>query len=1643
MACDEYILPALASGGYFTGSGGTGSGLSAGDAITSSQLIYVYAQSGTVPNCTAENSFQVTINETPVADQPSDVQVCDCYVLPALGSGNYFTGPNGTGTALFAGDSVCASAAGQSETITVYVYAETGTVPNCTDQNTFSVVIAPIQADAPADVVACDEYILPGLASGNYFTGPAGSGTPLFAGDAIGSTQLVYVYAVSGTNPDCTDQNSFTVSIFESPEAFTPTPLEVCDDNNDGFALFNLSLKTAEITGGNAGLVVTYHETLTNAENGVSAIGPNYSNINQWMQTVYARVTNQGAPECDTIVELVLIVNTRPVPNAISDYEQCDYDSPGDGFEQFLLSTKTQEATAGQPDITVTYHATLADAQSGLSAIDPDAPYTNATAFQQTIYVRIENDITGCSATTSFDLVVNPLPVPAAPTPLVGCSDGVNNSQSVFDLTVKNNEITGAQAGFTVSYYNTLADAQSETGAIDPPNAYTGQDGEIVYVRMENADTGCYSTTQLLLEVIEGPIANDPQPLEYCDPNNDGFGNFDLSLAIPQIIGGAANVTVTFHETPQDAQFGTNAVGPLYSNINQWTQVIYVRVESNLAPCYDTVELQLIVNPTPVAATPDPIEVCDDNTDGIGTFNITIREADILAGADPALHTVTHHVTQANAVAGQNTISNVLAFNNTVPGTQTIWVRVTVDATGCSDTVPLVLIVNPRPVVPFPAPAYELCDVNSTGDEIEEFDLAGYAQNITSVPGMAVSYYLTQADAIAGTPALPSPYPNAVPGVQTIFVRVENQDTGCFSVTLLDLRVEPLPVPVVPEPAAECDADGDGFAEFDLDALVADILDGAPDTEVTFHETYDNADMGVFPLASPYANVNAFAQSIYIRAENTDTGCYSVVAMQLEVSASPVMPALDPVQVCDNNQDGLHSVDLTQQTPVILAAQTGGSTYTVFYYASQASAQAATGAIVNPQSYPGTDGQTIWVRVNDTATGCFAIGSFVLEIDSPLAVLPAYQLSLCDNVAPFQDSMATFDLTSMDSVIAGTAAGYTVQYHLTLADAQSGNAVASPESFSNGTIPGTNNPYTLFVTVTDDATGCVSYTTLTIRVLPLPAPKTDPADLVACDDVDSPNGTEIFDLTVNEAYIADGDTSLTFEYYDANGDQITDPTQYEGAGTVYIHVMNSMVGSDGENCYAVVEQLLIVNPLPVLNPGVVNAVCQQNNDGFALFTLSQSNAGVLGAGQDIAGFAFSYHLTLADAQSGTGALPDQYTNTVPFQQEVFVRVVNASTGCASTVGVTLIADNGSAATDPGDITECDTDGTNDGFMQFDLTQLDAAILGAQGPEYTLHYYDDQAAMLADIAEGPSTDYSGAIADPAAYTNLAPFSQVVYALVLNTDSVTGCPAVVDFLITVNPLPEPVISDDSNGIICVDFETDQASPVTLTTNYGSDPAYSYEWYLGGDVVGTGPQYTITSIAGDTATYGVVVTDIATGCVSDPMATTVITRSGPAVITDIQVTNAFTDSQTITVIADGYGQYEYSLDGGPWQAGNVFYGVPLGVSDAGEHDIRIRDILGGCGPDTEGTAKLIGYPNYFTPNGDGIHDTWNIVGLQDQLNAKIYIFDRYGKLIKQISPSGDGWDGTMNGSALPSTDYWFRVEFEERGAAKEFRAHFSIKR
>ena len=97
--------------------------------------------------------------------------------------------------------------------------------------------------------------------------------------------------------------------------------------------------------------------------------------------------------------------------------------------------------------------------------------------------------------------------------------------------------------------------------------------------------------------------------------------------------------------------------------------------------------------------------------------------------------------------------------------------------------------------------------------------------------------------------------------------------------------------------------------------------------------------------------------------------------------------------------------------------------------------------------------------------------------------------------------------------------------------------------------------------------------------------------------------------------------------------------------------------------------------------------------------------------------------------------------------------------------------------------------------------------------------------------------------------------------------------------------------------------------------------------------------------------------------------------------------------------------------------------------------------CGITNE-NISVIGFPNFFTPNSDGFNDSWHVYGINTpkQVNSIVNIFDRYGKLLIQLNPFGNGWDGTFNGQKMPSSDYWFYVKLIDN---RIFKGHFSLKR
>jgi gliding motility-associated-like protein len=294
FVCDMFELPELLNGNYYTESMGDGTAMFANDEIVDDTTIYIYSETGTATNCYSESSFDITVYETPQVDNLVDISVCDTYSLTNLTNGNYFTETMGGGTQLYVDDII-------TETQTVYVFNETETNPNCYSESSFIITINETpQIDAPVNVSACDLYLLPSISNGSYFTGPGGTGFGLTIGTEITASQNIYVYAETGTIPNCYSENTFLVQINNTPPVDDVEDISVCD-------LFVLPA-----------LVNGNYYTGPNGTGSQLQTGTEISAS----QTIYVFAETGTTPNCENQSEFEITINPTqtPVFNDMSSY---------------------------------------------------------------------------------------------------------------------------------------------------------------------------------------------------------------------------------------------------------------------------------------------------------------------------------------------------------------------------------------------------------------------------------------------------------------------------------------------------------------------------------------------------------------------------------------------------------------------------------------------------------------------------------------------------------------------------------------------------------------------------------------------------------------------------------------------------------------------------------------------------------------------------------------------------------------------------------------------------------------------------------------------------------------------------------------------------------------------------------------------------------------------------------------------------------------------------------------------------------------------------------------------------------------------------------------------------------------------------
>ncbi len=596
--------------------------------------------------------------------------------------------------------------------------------------------------------------------------------------------------------------------------------------------------------------------------------------------------------------------------------------------------------------------------------------------------------------------------------------------------------------------------------------------------------------------------------------------------------------------------------------------------------------------------------------------------------------------------------------------------------------------------------------------------------------------------------------------------------------------------------------------------------------------------------------------------------------------------------------------------------------------------------------------------------------------------------------------------------------------------------------------------YKLVSTLNNNCTGLGQFY-LQINTVPI---ATVVNNMIACDNLDDGNATNgevAFNLESNTPTIlgtqSAADYTVTYHETPAQAQSGANPlaSPYTNTTrdlqTIYVRVTNNTTG-----CFTNHEQFdLIVNPLPVANFVDNIEICDDASDGSASNGFSQSidlsvqTATILGT-QDPTQFSVTYHDSLEHAQSGFPELnTTSFQNSIPFRQTIYVRVFNATTGCANGISTFDVIVHGAPnvlLTDISNLSLCDdaTDGddTNGVVQNFDLTTQTTSILNnydiALHDDFTISYHRSQA--HAETGDSPITDSEASQYQNTPQPDGNP--ERIYIRVTNKD--TGCISTDTYFdLIVNPLPDFEVTTPQ--IVCLND-----TPLTLIAE-NPTASYSYQWTLVSDVSVLGNNQTLDVL--EAGVYRVTATNTTTGC--SRFYDITVNASEPAKFTldDITIVDD-SDNNTISINTTnlGIGDYEYALTNEQGDFVKNYQDTPVFENlEGGIYTILIRD-KNGC--DVTGvptlTVPVIEYPKFFTPNNDGVNDTWFIKGANSTFfqSSAIYIFNRYGKAVAEIKLNEPGWDGTYNGKKLPSDDYWFSIKLQgETIGNRERKGHFSL--
>ncbi|WP_232730377.1 T9SS type B sorting domain-containing protein [Lacinutrix sp. Bg11-31] len=440
-------------------------------------------------------------------------------------------------------------------------------------------------------------------------------------------------------------------------------------------------------------------------------------------------------------------------------------------------------------------------------------------------------------------------------------------------------------------------------------------------------------------------------------------------------------------------------------------------------------------------------------------------------------------------------------------------------------------------------------------------------------------------------------------------------------------------------------------------------------------------------------------------------------------------------------------------------------------------------------------------------------------------------------------------------------------------------------------------------------------------------------------------------------------------------------------------------------CISYGEITLEYAPLPNISNTTLFE-CDANQDGFTTYNLYDASDSVTNNDTDLG--VLDFYTSSADANLETNPItnPNNFNNT-SVTQPVYALVVSQTSGCKAIAEVILDISTNTLTLQ--DVNACD-DEIVDGFSTFNLNDVRTTLQFQVPANATITFYTSSADAFTET-NSINGNFSNTIQD----------SQTIFVKVV-TDT-NQCYAISE--LTLNILFTPQLPEDESFLYCLNSFPNTINLVGGVTNDIANNHY-YQWLFNGTDTGiTTPFFEANQIG----VYTVIVTD-PNGC-SNTRDLTLVPSNEPT-IDNLEFTE-LTTNNTATITVSGEGDYEFAIDNenGFYQNENTFSNL-----EPGFHTIYVRD-KNDCG-NTFIEFSLLGFLQYFTPNGDNVHETWGIIDNKNKIK-RTSIFNRYGKLLTQLKAT-KRWDGTFKGRLMPTSDYWYVIELKDGTVLK---GHFSLVR